>query len=227
MSSAVELSCTTCHSVEHDVDLGDARLDATTCNECHQGTHVEPQRLLLGILPETPTATPSDHFMDGLTCRSCHLAGDTRNDERTRGSAEACVSCHRPEYATVFRWWAQGIDERTELVERYVTGAESAVAGRGETDRAVQSVTRARALLDLVRSAGGQHNLPLTHRVFEDALSEASAAYRLAGQGAPATPQLGRAPRQGLCAYCHYRLQGPGLTEGMDDAFHREVIGAR
>jgi hypothetical protein len=137
------------------------------------------------------------------------------------------VSCHRPEYATVFRWWAQGIDERTELVERYVTGAESAVAGRGETDRAVQSVTRARALLDLVRSAGGQHNLPLTHRVFEDALSEASAAYRLAGQGAPATPQLGRAPRQGLCAYCHYRLQGPGLTEGMDDAFHREVIGAR
>jgi hypothetical protein len=227
MSSAVELSCTTCHRVEHDLDVGAAGMGSEACNECHQGVHVDEQRLLLGILPGTPAASPSDHFMDGLTCRSCHREGDATTDERTRGSSEACVACHRPEYASVFRWWSRGIDDRIGLVERYVASAESVVAGRPETDDAVANVARARQLLGLIERAGGEHNLPLTHRIFEDALSAAADAYRLAGRAVPTPPQLGRAPRQGLCTYCHYRLQEPGLTEGMDDAFHREVLGRR
>jgi hypothetical protein len=227
MSSAVELECITCHHVEHDVEVGAVAMDSDACNECHRGVHVDEQRLLLGILPETPSAAPSDHFMDGLTCRSCHWEGDATTDHRTRGSSEACVACHRPEYAIVFRWWTQGIEERTRLVERYVAGAESAVAGRAEADQAVKSFARARQLLTVIRTAGGQHNLPLTHRIFEDALAASADAYRLSGRGVPTPPQLGRAPRQGLCAYCHYRLREPGLTEGMDDAFHREVMGRR
>ena len=40
----------------------------------------------------------------------------------------------------------------------------------------------------------------------------------------PAPPALGRSPRQGLCSYCHYRTDEPGLSESMSDAFHREVM---
>ncbi len=227
MSSAVVLSCNTCHRVEHDVDVGATGMDADACNECHRGAHVDEQRLLLGILPGNPAASPSDHFMEGLTCRSCHREGDASTDQRTRGSSDACVACHSPEYAAVFRWWDQGIDERVRLVERYVADGASAVAGRPETDEAVDSIARARQLLGLIQRAGGEHNLPLTHRIFEDAVGAVAEAYRLVGQAVPPQPQLGRAPRQGLCTYCHYRLREPGLSEDMDDAFHREVVGRR
>jgi hypothetical protein len=78
-----------------------------------------------------------------------------------------------------------------------------------------------------VRRSGGQHNLPLTHRIFEDAVAGAATAYREAGGDVPPPPQLGRAPRQGICAYCHYRIQEPGMSDAMDDAFHREVLRGR
>ena len=78
--------------------------------------------------------------------------------------------------------------------------------------------------LETVRAAGGQHNLPLAHRTFEDALGGAREAYRLAGSDIPSAPSMGRAPVQGVCAFCHYRLTGPGFSGRMDDAFHREVL---
>jgi hypothetical protein len=227
MSSAVQLECESCHSVEHDVEVDAALLASQTCVECHGGAHQAQQRLLLGIMPDASAAAPAAHFMDGLTCRSCHIQGPETSDAAQRGTDEACVACHRPEYATVLRWWNEGVAERMRLVDRYLAGADRAVAGRGDSDPARLATQQARRLLDLVADAGGQHNLPLTHRIFENAIASASEAYRLAGRGTPPVPALGRPPRQGLCAYCHYRIAEPGLTERMDDAFHREVVGTR
>jgi hypothetical protein len=227
MSSAVDLRCAACHTVEHGVEVDEAWLDAATCDACHADAHQGEQRILLGILPEAAAAAPSDHFMDGLTCRSCHLPLGSADASRRVGSSIACVQCHRQEYATVLRWWNDGIAERARRVDRYLIGAEAAVQGRASDDEAVLAVARARATLDLLRSSGGQHNLPLTHRMFEDAVAGAREGYLLGGRDAPLAPQLGRAPRQGLCAYCHYTLPEPGFSERMDDAFHREVLGGR
>lgn len=225
MSSAVDLQCVACHSQEHGMDVTHGWQNSQTCISCHQRVHEGPQRVLLGIIPDVTVAAPSQHFMDGLTCRSCHIPREAHTDVALSGTAQACVQCHRAEYATVLRWWNQGIDERVRLVDRYLAGAEGAVAGRGADDPARQATTRARMQLNLIREAGGQHNLPLAHRIFENAVADASEAYRLAGRGAPPAPQLGRAPRQGICAFCHYRLDEPGFSPTMNDAFHREVLG--
>lgn len=227
MSSAVELQCASCHTAEHGVEVDPAKVAASTCETCHESVHEGPQRLVLGILPEAGAATPSDHFMDGLTCRSCHLPPGTGPAGRRLGTAEACVQCHRPEYAKILGWWSEGIAQRTSMVDRYLAGAEAVVSGRGEDDAAVRAAARARAMLDVIETAGGQHNLPLTHRVFVDAVAGAAEAYRLSGRAAPPRPSLGRSPRQRICSYCHYGLPQPGFTERMDDAFHREVLGAR
>jgi len=176
--------------------------------------------MLLGILPEGTEAMPSSHFMDGLTCRSCHRAQDGG-----RATSNACVGCHRPEFAKILTWWQEGVDQRTRSVRSYLAGAEAAVEGRGSRDPAVQAVDAARASLDLIRQAGGVHNIPLTHRLFQDALAEAAKAYRDVGRAAPTPPSLGRTPRRGLCAFCHYRLPEPGFSQSMPDAFHREVLG--
>jgi hypothetical protein len=222
MSSAVDLQCATCHAEAHGTDEKHGGVDPSTCDACHGTVHQEPQRLLLGILPESDGATPASHFMNGLTCGSCH--GSDAGGKGS-GTSQACVDCHRREYATVLRWWKQGLDERARLVDRYLAGAQAAVAGRPDSDPAVQAVDDARATLAMVRGGGGEHNLPLAQRMFETALAQGAEAYRRAGRPAPTPPEMGRAPREGLCTYCHYRLQEPGLSAQMDDAFHRAVVG--
>ncbi|NJD18814.1 MAG: hypothetical protein FIA95_05975 [Gemmatimonadetes bacterium] len=224
MSSSVNLECEACHTQEHGVAAARLQLGAGTCNVCHQGVHAEPQRVLLGILADAAAALPSQHFMDGVTCASCHIAPDDADPTVLSGTAQACVQCHRSEYAQVLTWWNQGIEERLRLVDRYLAGAEGAVAALSAEDPASQAAARARRMLETIRVGGGQHNLPLAHRTFEDAVAGAREAYRLAGASVPSAPALGRAPRQGVCAFCHYRLTGPGFSERMDDAFHREVL---
>lgn len=227
MSSAVDLDCMACHTTAHRLEVGGGDLSSATCGSCHARAHEGPQRLVLGIAEASAPAAPSQHFMDGLTCRSCHIPVDPGTDAARAGTEQACAGCHRPEYATVLRWWTQGLAERGRIVERYLQGAEGAVAHRGADDPARQAVARGRARLALVRGGGGQHNLPLAHRLFEEALSDGAEAYRSAGLGVPAPPGLGRAPRQGICAFCHYRMEEPGFSTTMDDAFHREVLGVR
>jgi hypothetical protein len=226
MSSAVNLVCSQCHTTEHSVEIEATGLDGS-CSDCHHRVHEGPQALLLGLASTSVAAAPSSHFMDGLTCRSCHVIERASNGTRTRGSAQACVGCHRAEYATVLDWWQQGIADRLELVSSYVGLAERAVASRGDDDPAAAAASGGRRSLTLVAQGRGEHNITLAHRLFEEAVASAQEAYRLSGQQAPPAPHLGRLPRQGICAYCHYELEQLAITEAMDDAFHRDVMLGR
>jgi hypothetical protein len=220
MSSAVDLACADCHTVEHDATVGAVE---EACSACHQGVHASSQRLLLGLLPEDGASNPAHHFTEGLTCRSCH-------DEARRGEpagpapAASCVACHRTEYGIIGRWWSEGVTGRARLVENYLGRADRDLA---RMEAAAAPLEGARRLLGVVDGAAGAHNLTLTHQIFEAALDSVAVAYRAVGGTAPSAPQLGRRPRPGICSYCHYRLNEPGLTERMDDAFHRDVVGAR
>ncbi len=220
MSSAVDLVCSNCHTEEHGISVGNGPMNPTSCDACHRTVHQAPQRLLLGITPNTEEAMPSPHFMDGVTCRSCHRAQDGG-----KATAQACVGCHRPEFATVLRWWREGVSQRMTMVRRYLAGADSAIEGRPDTDPAVRAIADARSRLRLIEQGGGTHNIPLTHRLFQDALADATQAYRDVGRAPPSPPSLGRAPRRGICAFCHYRLPEPGFSRNMPDAFHRQVLG--
>ncbi len=220
MSSAVDLSCGDCHTQEHGVKVAGGPLTSSQCDACHQTVHRAQQRMLLGILPRGDEAMPSPHFMDGLTCRSCHRAEDGG-----RASSQACVGCHRPEFGDILKWWTEGVDQRMAMVRRYVAGAASAVEGRGSHDPAVLAVQDAQSSLDLIQQGGGAHNIALAHRLFQDALADAGRAYRDVGSQAPTPPSLGRTPRRGICAFCHYRLPEPGFSQTMPDQFHRDVVG--
>ncbi len=224
MSTAVTLDCAGCHAGEHGVEASDPAVETAACAPCHRTVHAAEQRLVLGVALED--ARPAPHFSEGLTCASCHAeAGEggfeAPSPSRPPGATlgDACADCHRPEYRTVLAWWREGVASRTERVERYLAEAERAVgAERPE-------LGEARALLAQVRDGQGAHNLPLTHRLFEEALARTGAAYRAEGRTVPVPPALGRPPREGLCSYCHYRGTEPGMTEEMDDAFHRAVMG--
>lgn len=226
VSSVVDLRCSDCHREIHGVETTGGWPSSTTCNDCHGSIHEEQQRLLLGILPGGLAAAPAEKFMAGLTCRSCHAAEpEGAATEAVQADADACVGCHRPEYATVLRWWRQGTDDRRRRVEAYVSRTERDLAS--PSDEARGAVEEARALLDLVAVGGGEHNVALSHQVLEAALDRATDARRAAGQNPPAPPDLGRQPTMGLCSYCHYRLDDPWQFQSMPADFHREVLQPR
>lgn len=224
MSSTVFLRCADCHPLPHDLALEAEPLAVAVCNDCHGAEHSAEQRLILGLLPGNGTAMPSEKFMAGLTCRSCHRE-NARQPEGVRNAANACVGCHREEYALVLDWWRDGLVERTARTEAYLGTASAQLAAGTPSDSTAGLLGDAYELLDLLRDAGGVHNLPLAHRMLEGVIRKSEAAYRAAGRIPPMAPKLGTAPSMGLCNYCHYDEVEVFFTAGMDSILHRDVMG--
>lgn len=233
MSSAVNLECSQCHLRTHDVDVTETFPGTGTCNACHRPVHQDQQRLVLGVVGGLEGA-PSEKFLDGLTCRSCHFAPAQRagpgspQQVAVAGSGASCTGCHRPEYATVLRWWNEGTAQRIRLADSFVGRTEGALAGAG-SDSVTALLAEARDLVAMVRRGHGAHNLLLSHGVLARSLEQAGEAWEAAGRTAPPAPDLGRAPRMGACSYCHYRTDQQPLRAltAAEERFHREVLGVR
>lgn len=220
MSSAVRLECGDCHVEFHQLVTLDEPFEEETCNACHEAVHAEQQAMVLGLVDHDVERAASEKFMDGLTCRSCHLPDEAATDP-VRGSGAGCASCHRPEYATVLEWWKEGVEARTDRVDADLRGAGQRIAdGPART-----SLTEAREMLTTIREASGVHNLRLTHRLLVEASDRIGQAYDEAGLTPPPRPSLGNEPTMGVCNYCHYRLGATQLSTQMDTVFHREVMG--
>jgi hypothetical protein len=220
MSSAVSLRCSDCHSVEHEVPIEGLEGWSTTCIDCHRDTHAEEQALVLGIEPGRESPRPAEHFSEGLTCASCHPTGSGTRPIRASSGGAVCESCHRPGYATIERWWSEGIRSRLDAVDAYLATAEAVGRRRqiGADDRRLLETMRAR--LELVRAGEGAHNVYLAHDVFVDVVDAAERVLVGAGVGT-APPALGGHPREGFCSYCHY---GPEVDQQRWDTalgFHR------
>lgn len=227
MSSAVNLECADCHQVAHDVEVTASWPEPATCNACHQEAHRDQQKLVLGVLAEMESV-PSEKFLDGLTCRSCHVdtGGGIESPSPVVGQGISCTGCHQAEYATVLRWWERGLSQRSRMVGSYVDTAERAL-GSAAPDSAQALLADARRMMELVSAGGGEHNLPLAHRIFTRAVDRAVEAYRVAGRGVPEAPELGRQPHMGLCSYCHYRIEDQQLRTltSREEQFHRQALG--
>lgn len=229
VSSAVALSCRDCHRTAHGDPVQPGPGPSAQCNSCHGGVHADQQRLLLGLVPSRLSAAPSGKFMMGLTCRSCHVApspATSAADAPFGGGAEACVQCHRAEYATVLSWWQNGASQRLRLAAAYRNEAQVALADNPAPDSVAALLQAGAELIALVERGGASHNLELAHELFEEAVGLTGLAYGVAGRVSPPAPDLGRAPRMGLCTYCHY---DPGQV--LDPAripadFHRSLMAS-
>jgi len=227
MSSAVNLVCADCHTVAHGLDLASQFRDSGTCSACHRTVHQAQQRMLLGVIDERSAATPSNKFMAGITCRSCHVRtpGTQTSLDPVRGQAEACAGCHRNEYRRVLDWWVRGTNARVASLLAYTGRAAVELASAPDTAR--QLTSSARQMVQVVDDAGGQHNLELADRIFRDATQRIMDAYRLAGRTAPPPPDLGTAAHEGLCTYCHYAPGDVWNYRRMPADFHEQVLGLR
>ena len=224
MSSAVNLACVDCHAAVHDVEVSADFPDALTCNYCHAESHAVQQRLVLGLSAELGDAFPSEKFVSGLTCRSCHQAAPGAEPTRAvRGNAQTCVACHRSEYATVNRWWREGSADRLRRITAYVQTARGRL-GEGSVPAVGAALDEADGLVTLVREGRAVHNLPFAHRLLGEAADRVGQAYAAAGRAIPAAPDLGRDPDPGVCSYCHYRANDPWVFGDMSGAFHRDVM---
>jgi hypothetical protein len=224
MSSAVALNCMDCHTRDHNVQT-----DAVTeraCGACHRDSHSAQQRMVLGIVGDG-RIVPSSKFMIGATCRSCHTPAPVRSgsDQPLRGQAAACIGCHEREYDRVLDWWLEGVNSRERTARAYVTAAQRALPNAPDSAEAL--LTYATEALDLVRSAGGQHNLELADMIFRESVSRAAEAYRIAGRSAPPRPDFGNTPHVGTCSYCHYGSSEQWNYRSVPPGLHERLIKAR
>lgn len=228
MSSAVELVCSDCHREAHAVEVALGEWPTSeVCAECHAGVHAPQQRLLLGIRPDGGV-TPSEKFLAGITCRSCHVPSAVDEPgvrEPIRGQAVACAGCHDQEYTQVLEWWVEGSRSRLAASQGYLGRATTAVGTA--SDSAVELLRGAREMVGLVAAAGGHHNLELSDRLMREAVARAQEAYAIAGVQAPAPPDLGRVPHSGMCSYCHYGPDEPWDFRTMPSDFHQSVLTPR
>lgn len=224
MSSAVDLACSNCHQVVHGRRFTRAWNPSSTCDACHGSVHRVEQELFLGVLPGAQEALPSNHFLVGLTCRSCHVApAGQPSDKPVRATAQACTGCHLVQYGTVLAWWRQGLEQKEKQASDYVRAARRALTA-ANSDSADALLGSADAMLSLVQRAGGEHNLELADRAFRESVQRARAAYGLVGKPAPTPPNFGTEPHAGLCSYCHYRSNEPWDFSRMSEAFHAKVM---
>jgi hypothetical protein len=228
MSSAVQLVCGDCHVRAHDLTLGEQWSHSATCTHCHETVHQPQQRLLLGMLPGE-AAVPSSKFIAGMTCRSCHMRSGPATasgaaGDAIRGQAQACAGCHRTEYGRVLAWWLAGTRARTRAVSAYVTRGARELGSTG-SDSVRALVASSLALIELVESAGGQHNLELSDRIFRQSVARVRAAYSLAGRAPPPAPSLGSPAHEGTCSFCHYSPDDPWDFRRMSAPFHRDALG--
>ncbi len=223
MSSAVDLICSDCHTSEHGVKLNGPGQwpESSVCSACHQGVHAAQQQLILGVSPEGDVV-PSAKFLAGVTCRSCHIPTAADSVGPYRGEAQACALCHEKEYTQVLGWWTSGVESRLGAAQRYLRQAEQALPDPPDSARAL--LATARADVDLVARAGGEHNLELSDRLVRNAVARAQEAYAVSGRTPPSPPAMGPVPHVGLCSYCHYSTSQPLDIRSMPDAFHQRVL---
>ncbi len=222
LSSAVALECGDCHQAVHDVEPSPEWPGTPTCNACHQQVHAPQQALLLGMVAGIPGSRPSEKFMGGLSCRSCHVASSSHDPEASlNGSVDGCVGCHRTEYGEVLDWWVEGSSTRVasvrRVVDRGVQRLEGNLAAAPRLDSAVAALTA-------VEEGDPVHNLPLSHDLLQRAQDQLAKAYRDGGGTPPAMTDLGSPPRMGLCTYCHYRTLDEWDFQEMSGEFHREAL---
>ncbi len=225
MSSSVDLVCANCHQIAHGQRLDGDWEVSRTCDACHGSVHRSQQELVLGMLPGIKEALPSAKFLAGLTCKSCHAASSSAapSAKPVRATAQACAGCHPVQYETVLAWWMQGLRQKGSEAGAYVGSAEKALAAV-RSDSVTRLLSSANAMLDLVRRAGGEHNLELADRIFRWSVERAQTAYDVAGRTAPPPPNFGVEPHAGLCSYCHYRTDEPWDFSRMSEKLHADIM---
>ncbi|HSG07838.1 MAG TPA: cytochrome c3 family protein [Longimicrobiales bacterium] len=219
MSTAIDLVCSDCHAEPHATGAP-AMGRIGLCDGCHQDAHSDQQRMFLGLVADDVMPVPSEKFLMGLTCRSCHAHEDGLEARRSAAAGASCTGCHESPYSSVLAWWEDGVELRVRNVRSFIAAAERLSAP------ADPDLARAGALLDFIDRGRGVHNLTLTHRLLQRAVGLTAGVTAALGAQSLPTPPLGIAPDADLCSNCHYNLRFDAARSplGMRDAFHRSVL---
>lgn len=190
-----KVECTHCHlEIEH---VAPRHLEAarTECETCHGGGHSPQRDLYAGIGGKGVSPLPDVMFRAGVRCEGCHLQHEG-GVTATAGEV-SCMSCHGPDYRSLFHSWRDTVERRVRGVRRQLNATASLA---GASPPAV--FADALANVELVERGGGIHNVPYSLAVLEAAHRQINEARRSLGAGAFGEPWP-VAPYESACLECH------------------------
>lgn len=229
-----KVDCLTCHlQIEHGkVPPGEAiAAEAGSCVSCHGRGHSPQQDLYEGVGGRGVAAMPAPMFLAGVSCGGCHdpaltvmpasAAAGPQGVHSTPASEVACMSCHGPDYAPIFRAWKAGVAERTEALRRQL---DASVGAMGVSAPAAFEDARHNFLL--VERGRGVHNVNFSYALLEKAHEQMNAARRSRGLGALSRPWTVVAPNSQACLSCHAGIEDQAGRFGGRAFAHRPHVVA-
>ena len=195
-----KVECTNCHlEIQH---VAPRHLEAaqSECAACHAGRHSPQRDLYAGIAGKGLPPMPDVMFRAGVRCEGCHFDHDGAGT--STAGAVSCMSCHGPEYRTLFASWSESVAERRAAVRRELDDT-----ARQLGPAAAEALADARANLELVERGRGIHNVPYSLALLGAAHEEINSVRGARGLASfrTAWPE---APYETPCLECHAGIEG-------------------
>ena len=204
-----KVDCTNCHLELEHVGPPTIEKASSACSTCHMKGHGPQMNLYAGIGGRGVENIPDPMFLAGVRCEGCHIEIPGRQADTRAASELSCMSCHGPDYRSIFLSWKEGLAGRTRSLERQLSGTEDALG-----DPAPAALSDARFNLDLVSKGNGIHNVRYAYALLDRAHRDMNAARRERGLGELSLPwqEVAQGSR---CMQCHQGIEAhTGAFEG-------------
>jgi hypothetical protein len=236
-----KIDCFLCHDEIQHAEIKMISALEVSCTNCHQLQHTGEKEMYMGTGGRDVEDTPSRMFTAQVSCDGCHEQPPQVTDGphvwidggRTRQARrQSCVTCHGPGYDRMLDDWIREIHRMVELFRPELVRVEKAAAKLPQKERteAGDLLEDARFNLNFVDRGRGVHNVEYGVKLIKRAAdivdqvrTKLNPNYR-----PPARGELLDTP-DGYCTIlCHDRLGVPSEVrfERMDfpHEFHHDGI---
>jgi len=193
-----KVECTNCHlEIQHVTPQHREVEPNSECAACHGGRHSPQRDLYAGLAGQGVPPMPDAMYRVGVRCEGCHV--DHGDGETAKSDEVACMTCHGPEYRTLFRGWIVAAGQRVATVRQELDATERSL-GRSEL------LAQPRENLELVERGKAIHNVPYSFALLGAAHRQINEVRQGRGLTAYRAPWP-EAPYETPCLECHVGIE--------------------
>ncbi len=224
------MACINCHSsIEHKIQKIDPS-GSPDCNSCHSNAHSSQVSLFSGENGFNVDATPSSMFINGISCKGCHVfhERDRMDISTSKARGSSCEKCHGPGYDRLVKEWEVTTVKRLAAIQTIYNTVSSLVKNSESSRRedAEKLIEEAYHNLRLVEVGKSVHNVQFADKLLVGSYGLMKEALTIIGSSA-GLPDFKSSsdviPNE--CYRCHGSIQEISLKKfGMNFSHNLHIV---